>query len=252
MKTTNKRKVSPIWSISTNEFATIVINSNSFSDILKKFDYPHNAIGNYRTLMKRIDKEGIDVSHIRGKKNFQNGVVRNLDDILVENSNYQNRGSLKRRLLKEGLLENKCYSCDLPPIWNGKVLSLQLEHKNGKNNDNRIQNLELLCPNCHSQTDTFAGRNATSTIIKKVITCSSCTTPITKNTKYNLCTSCYAKTNRKIIRPSKEKLYDLIVSMPFTKIGEMFGVSDNAVRKWCKSYKLPYRIKDLKEYIQQN
>lgn len=68
------------------------------------------------------------------------------------------RSFLKKKLRELGY-EFKCRDCEIGEEWNGKPLSLQLEHINGINNDNRIENLTLLCPNCHSQTDTFAGRN---------------------------------------------------------------------------------------------
>lgn len=63
-------------------------------------------------------------------------------------------------ILREGLLEAKCYEegCGLTE-WRGKPISLQLDHINGDNFDHRIENLRLLCPNCHSQTETFAGKN---------------------------------------------------------------------------------------------
>lgn len=81
-----------------------------------------------------------------------------LEEAMVENSTYQ-RGALKRRLICEGLIENECSICAAKPIWQGKPLVLVLDHINGVNNDHRFENLRLLCPNCNSQTDTFAGRN---------------------------------------------------------------------------------------------
>jgi hypothetical protein len=65
---------------------------------------------------------------------------------------------VKRRLLCEGLLENRCALCGLVE-WLGKPLSVQIDHINGNNKDNRLENLRMLCPNCHSQTDTFGARN---------------------------------------------------------------------------------------------
>lgn len=84
---------------------------------------------------------------------------RPLESILVERSTFRDNQSLKRRLVEEGLLVDECRECGLGPTWNGKPITLQLEHINGINNDNRIENLAVLCPNCHSQTDTYTGRN---------------------------------------------------------------------------------------------
>jgi hypothetical protein len=69
------------------------------------------------------------------------------------------RGHLKRRLLRLGLKTYRCEVCGLSE-WRGALLSLALHHVNGDKHDNRLENLQLLCPNCHSQTENFAGRNA--------------------------------------------------------------------------------------------
>lgn len=90
-----------------------------------------------------------------------------LELILVEHSTYHRR-SLKKRLIQEGLILERCNECGLEPVWNNKSLTLQLDHINGVKDDNRLNNLQLLCPNCHSQTQTFGGRNAfkNRTIVK--------------------------------------------------------------------------------------
>ncbi len=84
------------------------------------------------------------------------------DDILVENSSYP-RHRLKERLINQNLLEYKCQQCGNIGSHNDKPLVLQLDHINGVNNDNRLKNLRFLCPNCHTQQDTYAAKN-----IKKV------------------------------------------------------------------------------------
>jgi hypothetical protein len=73
-------------------------------------------------------------------------------------SGVRSRGHLKGRLLKAGLKSNECERCGIN-TWLGMPLSLALHHVNGDKHDNRLVNLQLLCPNCHSQTDNFAGRN---------------------------------------------------------------------------------------------
>lgn len=90
------------------------------------------------------------------KKSYQ--AKYSLEEILVENSSYANISCLKSRLIKEGVMEYKCAICGLTE-WRGEKISLQLHHKNGDNKDHRIENLEFLCPNCHSLTDTYAGKN---------------------------------------------------------------------------------------------
>ena len=80
-----------------------------------------------------------------------------LDEIFAANT-HRNRGHLKERLLSAGLKENRCERCGIID-WRGKPLAVSLHHINGDRLDNRIENLEVLCPNCHSQTDTFGGRN---------------------------------------------------------------------------------------------
>jgi Zn finger protein HypA/HybF involved in hydrogenase expression len=106
-----------------------------------------------------ISNESSEYSDIESIDNTTKRRTYTLTEILVENSQYTGRALLIRKLLSLGLLINKCNKCGLDPIWREKPLALQLDHINGVNNDNRIENLRMLCPNCHSQTSTFTGRN---------------------------------------------------------------------------------------------
>ncbi len=118
---------------------------------------------NYRAFHKMVKQHKLDTSHFLGQAHLKNKArniktTKSLDEILVENSEYLNSSYLKSRLLKSNKLEYRCYVCSLHE-WLGKAISLQLDHINGVPNDHRIENLRLLCPNCHSQTETFAGKN---------------------------------------------------------------------------------------------
>lgn len=80
------------------------------------------------------------------------------DEAFIENSTIA-RHHVKKRIIKQNLIEYKCEDCGNDGNWNGNILILQLEHKNGISNDNRIENLGFLCPNCHTQTKTYAAKN---------------------------------------------------------------------------------------------
>ena len=108
-------------------------------------------------MRERIKADSIDVSHFHKMQGEKCGKIP-LKEILVNGSLY-NRAHLKKRLIAVGLLKNECSLCGNSGVWMGRSLSLQLEHKNGNPSDNRIKNLDILCPNCHSQTKTFCGKN---------------------------------------------------------------------------------------------
>ena len=119
--------------------------------------------GNYSLFHHRCQELNLDTSHFTGQGHLK-GKTHDwskkfeLEEILIENSKYKNTYTLKNRLLKAGLLEYECSSCSINE-WQDKPLALHLDHINGVNNDNRLENLRLLCPNCHSQTSTYAGKN---------------------------------------------------------------------------------------------
>lgn len=145
------------------EIVLACANNCSLQATLKMLNLNPHSNANVRWLKSKINILGVNCDHWTKQGHLKNKThnwanKKPLSEILSENSSYLWSTNLKNRLLNEGLLDYKCYNCSLSE-WLGAKISLQLEHKNGNNVDNRIENLCLLCPNCHSQTSTFAGRN---------------------------------------------------------------------------------------------
>jgi len=86
------------------------------------------------------------------------GIKKDIKKRITNLEDYANRASVRRVIIKDGLLPYECSECDISE-WNDKKLALHLDHINGKNGDHRLENLRFLCPNCHSQTDTYTGKN---------------------------------------------------------------------------------------------
>jgi hypothetical protein len=144
---------------SKEDLIDAVSNSKSIRQTLIKLNVsPHG--GNYRVIKNNIKELNIDTSHFTGhgwNKGKKFGPKRPIEDYL-SNKHKISSHALRLRLLKEGFFEHKCYKCNLE-TWNDKPIPLELEHKDGKNSNNSIENLTLLCPNCHAQTKTYRGRN---------------------------------------------------------------------------------------------
>lgn len=148
-----------------DELKVAVANATSLAGVLRLLSLKQSGSGQ-ASVASRIRLLNLDITHFRGQawnKGLATGIEppnkMRLDEILVVNSPYRNSNKLRKRLIKEKLLENKCKICGLLPVWQDKVLTMRLDHINGIPTDNRIENLRLLCPNCDSQTPTFTGRN---------------------------------------------------------------------------------------------
>lgn len=120
--------------------------------------------GNNATLRKWIKYYNIDVSHFDPYKNIMEALKKNntipLAEILEGKHPDCNRYHFKKKLIAAGLKTNDCEVCGIHEIWNNEKLVMQLDHINGISNDNRLENLRMVCPNCHSQTKNFSGRNS--------------------------------------------------------------------------------------------
>ena len=221
--------------------------------------------GNYQTIKNKIKEYNIDISHFTGRAWNQGKRYRiinkpkSLEEILKENSPYQSF-KLKERLLESGLKERKCECCNNTE-WLGNPIPLELHHINGNHDDNRLENLQLLCPNCHSYTDNYRGKNKVRYEEKKekiiLLTyeekkdkpkiiknekpkrfCLTCGKELTNSqTKY--CShECATKTYTK--RIDKEELIKVLEenNHNLTQVGKLYNVSANAIKKWCKHYNI--------------
>lgn len=261
---------------SDDQFKNAVKESFSIASVLRKIGVRPTG-GNYDVAHRRIKSLGLDISHFSGRGHLR-GKTHNwakktpLNEILIENfMGGITTHKLKLRLIKEGILERKCYRCGINE-WLGEKLSLELEHKNGNRYDNRIENIELLCPNCHSLTSTYRGKGKGKNkshayflaihkekqervkididvsdeelcrlVSEKSIVEIGNMFGISPKTVMRICRSRNVKIPHKShlmkkFDVSKDDLEKLIAKHPMTKIGEIFGVSDNAVRKRAKSY----------------
>lgn len=150
-----------IYKLSDEQFVELLKKSSTISEVLFKLGYTvkGNSWG-YSQVKRRMDDLNLDYSIFKGKSaviktNKLNNIKK--EDILKENCKHQ-RTVLRRYVIKNNLIPYKCAICGCTE-WQGKTLSLELDHINGVNNDNRLENLRFLCPNCHSQTSTYGSRN---------------------------------------------------------------------------------------------
>jgi 5-methylcytosine-specific restriction endonuclease McrA len=220
----NKKRTSPIWMVSKEEFVKLYNEAKSVKHMLECFGLRHHG-NNKNTLQARLLEEGLSYGNLatRHQNKTPKFDPKPLKEILIQNSNY-NRGHLKRRLIKEKIIPYKCQKCGLTNKWNNEDLILVLDHINGINNDNRIENLRFLCPNCNSQTKTFAGRNNYNPNSKSSI----------KRRKIDSIQR--SKKRRKVKRPPYKQLIKEIKESNYCTVGKKYGVSDNAIRKWVKFY----------------
>lgn len=142
-------------------FIEAVKTSFSISEALDKTGLKA-AGANYKGFHKRVKRLNLDTSHFLGQGHLR-GKTHNwspeisIEKAFVKDGTLQSC-NLRRKILKHNLKPYLCEKCNLDS-WLGQPISLHLDHINGNNTDNRLENLRFLCPNCHSQTDTYCGKS---------------------------------------------------------------------------------------------
>ena len=231
---------------SKEELKQIVSQSKCMNQVIDKLGYSTHSGNNRNTVKSRLQKYNIDTSHFC----VSNGLtVRSDEQVFIENSKVSQH-CLRNRIISNQIFPYVCSICGQIPEWNGKQLPLILDHKNGKNHDNRIENLRWVCPNCNQQLPTTCGRNTPrrNSYVKKLYYCKKCGKQITKNSKSGYCISCEKRDFYHNYIPSRNELKNMIRTIPFMQIGEKYSVSDNAVRKWCKLLNLPHTKREINTY----
>lgn len=149
--------------LTDEEFINLVKTSLSYSELIRKLGLKP-AGGNFDKVKREIKKLNLDISHMTGKgwnKNErykQIKVKKNLEEILIKNSTFISTSKLRQRLIKEGIKKHICECCKKEK-WFDKPIPLELHHINSIKDDLRLENLQILCPNCHALTDNYRGKN---------------------------------------------------------------------------------------------
>lgn len=226
---------------SKEELEQIVQQSLSMKEVIDKLGYSTHSGSNNNTVKNRIEKYQIDISHF----NYQSPQKRNEENVFVENST-ANQTTLRRWYKKGNYTPYKCSICGQEPIWQDKELVLILDHINGHNKDDRLENLRWVCPNCNQQLDTTNGKNKKTLEKKKY--CIDCGKEISLQAER--CVDCANKfrASQNTLPVTREELKQLIRTQTFVSIGQQFNITDNAIKKWCIKYNLPSRKKDISSY----
>lgn len=222
-----------IW-IDVEKVTNIISQSISVKEALDKLERPINS-SSYRQIKRFAETHNITLpsftSEKRSELSIKNSRVRLPDSEIFKENSSANRASVKRRALALRLLEYKCYGevCSIDQLsiksWNGLVL--QLEHKNGVGDDNRIENLELLCANCHSLTTTYGSGNRIRYENGAHGTCETCK----RSSKTKVCYHCKPQKRETTASYSLESLVDNIAKTSFDDVAKKFNISVSELQR---------------------
>jgi len=226
---------------SKEELIEAVNNSNSYGDTLSNLGRCRSGTS-YICLKNNIEKYKIDISHFGSKKIERTHKGRlTANQILVNDQTRTTRrksNQLRRALIEVGV-EHECTKCGLKDTWQDTPITLEIDHINGDWKNNTKENLRFLCPNCHSQTDSFFNKPTKDSVRCKTKTCKCGKKMLSQSKQCIGCNRTAPKPNqRKVERPTKEILTEEIENNSWVALGKKYGVTDKAVRKWAKQYKI--------------
>src|ERR1035437_564956 len=230
------------------EYENIIVNhiknSDNINQICKKLNIrPSNT--NYTKINKIIDKYNVNIDHFCVDFTKKENNIYTLETIFCKNSLYTSYSNLKDKLINNNLKEYKCECCN-GTEWLNKPIPLQTHHVDGVKTNNEISNLQLLCPNCHTFTDNYTGKNI-KTILPSInvsknirIECGI----LTSNNKF--CSKkCQLDYNLKQL-PSKDDIIEKFkLFKSFTQVSKQYNISDRGLVKWCTRLELPTIRKEM-------
>lgn len=261
-------------------YINLIKESSSLREVCLKANIK-DTTGNYDTLKHIIKENNIDISHF--KRSYIGAKISKPITYYLNKDVNISAFKLKNKLLKEGIKEHKCENpeCGLT-VWIGKPIPLELHHINGDKTDNRLENLILLCPNCHALTDNFGGKNQKLNIknkaknIKKHNNYTYLIDDINNGLSINELCIKYNKKRKYIFsllrrfnidklnvkdeKPRQFKITDEVFEQTkqlmlfyknYTKVGKIMGVDGNAIAKRFKNRGYPHKLKDLIEYLEK-
>ena len=229
------------------EFSQIVSQSNSMSDLSHKLGYTAYSGDGLSRIRERIRNLNISTIHFNNKNRLR--TMRTKGNVFIENSTASQK-TLRTWYIKGDYSPYICSICGQLPFWNNMEMTLILDHKNGNNHDDRLENLRWVCPNCNQQLPTTGSKNQKKR--KKHYYCVDCGKEILKGSLR--CSECNNKFNtitEEKIPINRKDLKELVYTTSFTKIGKQFGVSDNTIRKWCEILNIPFKRKEIKKYTKE-
>ena len=203
--------------------------------------------GSSRILRKYAAPWGISIDHwdpyaaVRGQ-----GARRRqpIEEILVESSPFS-RNHLKNRLYREGFKDPICELCGQGELWQGRVMGMILDHINGVSDDNRLENLRIVCPNCAATLDTHCARKRRLVRVEQeCVRCGKSFRPRDGRQRYcsRECGMRWDRSGvprpgaRKVDRPPYSQLLREVRAIGYSATGRRYGVTDNAIRKWLRQY----------------
>lgn len=234
------------------EYEQIIINfikdSNNINQVCKKLNIrPTNV--NYLKINKIIDKYNLNIDHFCLDLT-KNNKLYTFDEIFCKNSLYKSYSLLKNKLIKLKIKEHKCEKCNNAE-WLNEPIPLELHHIDGIKTNLEIDNLQLLCPNCHAQTDNYTGKNVKNSL------------PKINGKELNKCINCNKETKNKLFcskecqntfnlskLPTKEEIINKFKELKtYTAVSKFYKISDKGLVKWCAKLNLPEKRKEMDSYL---